>query len=97
MSGTIVFFGRNPAIMALVERQIRAGGHTSEGLLDEAAVEARLRQGGVSLLVLGGGVEDGPRERCRALCRELNLRLLEHFGGPEALSRNITEALIAQG
>jgi hypothetical protein len=95
MSGTIVFFGRNNAIMALVQRQISADGHLSEGFLEEADVGTRLRKGGVSLLVLGGGVEEGPRERCRALCRELNVRLLEHYGGPEALSRNIAEALIA--
>lgn len=90
----IVFFGRNPAIMALVKLHIGAGGHAVEGFLEEAAITTRLRAGEVDLLVLGGGVEDGPRERCRKLCADLGVKLLEHYGGPDQLTRHIRSALV---
>ncbi len=89
----IVFFGRNPAIMALVKHQISALGHSVEGYLDESELDARVRSGPVSLLVLGAGVEREPRMNCRALCAELGIRLIEHEGGPDNLSRNVEAAL----
>jgi hypothetical protein len=89
----IVFFGRNPAIMALVKSQISSLGHVVEGYLEEAEMQARLRKGPVALLILGPGVETGPRMNCRALCRELGILLLEHEGGPDNLIRNVEAAL----
>ena len=89
----ILFFGRNPAIMSLVKLHIGASGHAVEGFLEERAITTRLRAGEVDLLVLGGGVEDGPRERCRRLCADLGVKLLEHFGGPDQLARHIRTAL----
>ncbi len=93
MTAPIIFFGRNPAIMALVKQQISASGHAVEGYLDETELNARLRSGPVALLILGPGVETGPRMNCRALCNELGIRLLEHEGGPDNLSRNVEAAL----
>ena len=92
-TASIVFFGRNPAIMALVKHQISALGHTVEGYLDEDKMNARLRGGPVALLVLGPGVEQQPRMNCRALCAELGIRLIEHEGGPDNLSRTVEAAL----
>ena len=89
----IVFFGRNPAIMALVKHQITSLGHTVEGYLDESGLDMRLRSGPVSLLVLGAGVELESRMKCRALCKELGIRLYEHEGGQDNLSRNVEAAL----
>ncbi len=89
----IVFFGRNPAIMALVKHQIAALGHAVEGYLVESELSERLRGEPVALLVLGAGVEREPRANCHALCKELGIRLLEHEGGPDNLSRNVEAAL----
>ena len=89
----VIFFGRNPAIMALVKHQISSLGHVVEGYLDETALSERLRGGRVALLVLGAGVEREPRANCHALCRELGIRLLEHQGGPDNLIRNVEAAL----
>ena len=90
---TIIFFGRNPAIMALMQQQISALGHTVEGFLDEPEMAARLRARTADLLVLGPGVETEPRMNCRALCTELGIGLLEHEGGPDQLSLSIEVAL----
>jgi len=65
MPGTIVFFGRNPSIMALVKIQMTSSGYPTEGFLEDDALMQRLEAGDVSLLVLGGGVEDGPRDSLR--------------------------------
>lgn len=89
----IVFFGRNPAIMALVKHQISSLGHAVEGYLDESELNTRVRNGPVALLVLGAGVENEPRMNCRALCKELGIRLYEHEGGPDNLIRNVEAAL----
>ena len=89
----VIFFGRNPAIMALVKHQISSLGLVVEGYLDETALSERLRHGQVALLVLGAGVEREPRANCHALCRELGIRLLEHEGGPDNLMRNVEAAL----
>lgn len=89
----IVFFGRNPAIMALVKHQISSLGHAVEGYLDETDLDARMRRGPVALLVLGAGVEHEPRMNFRALCMELGIRLYEHEGGPDNLSRDVEAAL----
>ena len=89
----VVFFGRNPAILALVKHQISALGHPVEGYLDEADLMIRLRGAPVALLVLGPGVETEPRMNCRALCGKLGIRLIEHEGGPDKLSRNVEAAL----
>ena len=89
----IVFFGRNPAILALVKHQLSALGHAFEGYLDENEMNARLRGGPVALLVLGVGVEHEPRMNSRALRMELGIRLYEHEGGPDNLIRNVEAAL----
>lgn len=89
----ILFFGRNPAIMALVKQQISSLGHPIEGYLDETELSARLRSGPVQLLILGPGVEPQARLNCRALSTELGVRLLEHEGGLDTLSRNVAAAL----
>ena len=90
----IVFFGRNPAIMALMKHQIASLGHEVEAFLEEREMVACLREGAVALLILGPGIETEPRMNCRALCRELGVRLLEHQGGPDDLVRGIHAALV---
>lgn len=89
----ILFFGRNPAIMALVKQQISSLGHQVEGYLDETEVSARLRSGPVLRLILGTGVEPRARMNCRALTTELGVLLLEHEGGLGTLSRNVAAVL----
>ncbi|MBK6629279.1 MAG: hypothetical protein IPJ87_03975 [Flavobacteriales bacterium] len=93
MSEPIVYFGRNASIMALVHHQLRSAGHAAEGFMEDAPLMARLEQGPTGLLILGGGVEEGPRQELRAFCASRGIRLLEHFGGPEQLLENVRAAL----
>ncbi len=93
MSGSVVFFGRNASIMALVRNQLVAAGFGAEGYLDDGALLSRLEHGDVALLVVGGGIEDGPRAHLRQLCAAKGIRILEHFGGADQLVENVRNAL----
>jgi hypothetical protein len=93
MDGSIVFFGRNPSIMALVRNQLAGAGYASEGYMDDGALLSRLEHPDVALLVLGGGIEDGPRLQLRDICQRRGIRLLEHYGGPDQLVENVRRAL----
>lgn len=93
MADHIVFFGRNPSIMALVKYQLARAGMQAEGFLDDDALVARLDKGGVSLLVLGGGVEEEARADLRNRCKAQGIKLLEHFGGPDQLLAKVRAAL----
>jgi len=93
-TGPIVFFGRNPSIMALVKNQLAGSGYEAEGFLEDAPLEARLAQGHIALLVLGGGIEDGTRLHLRERCEQLGIRLLEFYGGPETLVESVQNALL---
>lgn len=93
MSDPIVYFGRNPSIMALVHHQLRSAGHVAEGFMEEAPLMARLEQGPTALLILGGGVEEGPRQDLRDFCTSRGIRLLEHYGGPDQLLENVRASL----
>jgi hypothetical protein len=92
-TGSILFFGRNPSIMALVRNQLTGFGYPAEGILEDDALMARLAQGKVALLVIGGGIEDGPRLKLRDHCAAHGIRVLEHFGGPDQLVDNVRRAL----
>ncbi|MBL8009600.1 MAG: hypothetical protein JNJ64_03250 [Flavobacteriales bacterium] len=93
MSEPIVYFGRNASIMALVHHQLRSAGHVAEGFMEDAPLFARLESGPTALLILGGGVEEGPRQELRTFCSARGIRLLEHFGGPDQLLENVRAAL----
>lgn len=85
----VYFFGRNAAMMALVDQQLKAAGIVATGHMDEAALLADLAKGDAKLLVIGGGVEDDARTRLREACAQHNVLVLEHFGGPGQLVENI--------
>lgn len=93
MERGIYYFGRNAAMMALVGQQLKAAGMEAEGFMDEQQLNEKLREGNAKLLVIGGGVEDGPRHRLKALCAEKAVLVLEHFAGPGSLPGNIAEVL----
>lgn len=93
MSDPIVYFGRNPSIMALVHHQLRSAGHAAEGFMEDDQLRARLDGGPTALLIVGGGVEEGPRQALRDLCAARGIRLLEHYGGPDQLIENVRAAL----
>jgi len=90
---SILFFGRNQAMMTLVGQQLQAAGLSAQGFLDEALLLSELDKGNTRLLVIGGGVEDEARERLRDRCKALNILVLEHFGGPTALVDTIGSLL----
>jgi hypothetical protein len=93
MPGRILYFGRNAAMMSLVGQQLSAAGMRAEGYMDEAILELELAKGDTKLLVIGGGVEDGPRARLKGLCAKQGILVLEHSEGPGSLPGNITNAL----
>lgn len=93
MNASVVFLGRNVSIMALVKHQLTSVGHRTEGYLQDDELMVRLEHGNVTLLILGSGVEDGPRNRFRTYCTEKEIPLLEHFGGPDQLIENVRVAL----
>jgi hypothetical protein len=93
MDGTVCYFGRNAAMMALVGNQLKAAGIVAKGFMDEALLMQELDKGRTQLLVLGGGVEDGPRIRLKDQCVQRGILVLEHFGGPGSLPDNISTAL----
>ncbi len=80
-------------MMALVDGQLRVAGIEARGFMDEALLITELEKGKARLLVMGGGVEDAPRERLKDYCSQRNILVLEHFGGPASLPGNITNAL----
>ncbi len=80
-------------MMALVGHQLAVAGLDAEGFMDEQLLEDRLTKGDTKLLVIGGGVEDEPRERLKRICDAHGILVLEHSGGPQSLPGSITEAL----
>ncbi|MBK8341105.1 MAG: hypothetical protein IPK99_14400 [Flavobacteriales bacterium] len=93
MDASVVFLGRNASIMALVKHQLTSVGCSAEGFMRDEELMLRLERGGVTLLILGTGVEDGPRKKFRAYCAEKGIPLLEHSGGPDQLLENVRVAL----
>lgn len=93
MPGTILLFGRNAAMMTLVDRQLSAAGLKSTGFMDEEALKAEIEKGKVRLLVIGGGVEAEPRARMKALCEARGILVYEHSGGPQSLPGHILKVL----
>ncbi|MCB0790275.1 MAG: hypothetical protein H6595_03985 [Flavobacteriales bacterium] len=89
---SVLFFGRNPSMMAIVDLQLKEAGITATGYMDEAELKQAIENGEATMLVIGGGVEKEPRERMKALCAEKNVLVLEHWGGPQNLPENINEA-----
>lgn len=92
-ASTVLFFGRNPAMMRIVDLQLKAAGVEARGYLDEEELKSALDRGDARLLVIGGGVEDGPRARMKAYCEEKGILVLEHSGGPTSLPGHIAQAL----
>lgn len=97
MEARVCYFGRNAAMMALVGQQLKAAGIEARGFMDESALRAALEEGQVRLLVMGGGVEDAPRARMKALCAERGVLVLEHHAGPASLPDTIAQALAPKG
>ena len=93
MERKILYFGRNAAMMALVGQQLTAAGMEAEGFMHEEKLTERLDAGNTKLLVIGGGVEDAPRERLKKICQANGILVLEHFAGPGKLPESISEAL----
>lgn len=96
MDGTVCYFGRNAAMMALVGNQLKAAGIEAKGFMDEAELTAELELGHARMLVMGGGVEDEPRERMKDFCASRGILVLEHFAGPGSLPGTISEVLDQQ-
>ena len=89
----ILFFGRNAAMMSLVDLELSAAKLNAKGFLDEDALLKEIEKGDIRLVVIGGGVEEAPRKRLKAYCSEREIQVLEHFGGPNSLVENIATAL----
>jgi len=80
-------------MMALIDKELSAAGFEATGFLEEELLLAELRKGEVKLLIIGGGVEDEPRERLRKICAGSGIKVHEHFAGPTALVDSVKNAL----
>lgn len=80
-------------MMALIDRELSAAGLNADGFMDEEVLVEELQKGDIGLLIIGGGVEDAPRERLRKLCVSSGIKLHEHFAGPTSLVDSIASAL----
>ena len=89
----VLFFGRNPAMMSIVDLQLKATGIIAQGFIEESKLMAELAKGQTKMLVIGGGVEDEPRARLKFWCTTNNVLILEHSGGPQNLPEEIQDAL----
>lgn len=88
----IYYFGRNPSMMALVDQQLRSAGYDILAFRDEHEL-AKALPGDARLLVIGGGVETGPREELKALCAKHGVLVFENFGGPTSMIENLARML----
>lgn len=89
----IYYFGRNPSMMALVGQQLKSAGYDPLPFRDEHELARALPTGDARLLVIGGGVEEEPREELKALCAKHGVLVFENFGGPTALVENLERML----
>ena len=89
----IYLFGRNPALMTIVDQQLKASGINARGFMEEGELTKALESGEAGMLVIGGGVEPDPRQRVKELCGRLGVLVLEHWGGPQMLPDDIEDAL----
>lgn len=89
----VLFFGRNPAMMSIVDLQLKATGITAKGFIKLSELMAELEQGHAKMLVIGGGVEDAARAQLKTWCAANKVLVLEHSGGPQSLPDEIAGAL----
>ncbi|HRH70243.1 MAG: hypothetical protein JNL43_13190 [Flavobacteriales bacterium] len=89
----IYYFGRNPSMMALVGQQLSSAGYDPLPFRDELELARALPTGDAKLLVIGSGVEDGPRLELKAMCEKYGVLVFENFGGPTSLVENLERLL----
>lgn len=89
----VLYFGRNPAMMSIVDLQLKAAGIEAKGFMDEGELIKALSANPIKMLVIGGGVEADARQRVKDVCAGLGVLVLEHSGGPQHLPENIAGAL----
>jgi len=88
----ILVFGKSPDIMARATAALAAAGHSATPAFTPAEVEARLTQGGITLLAIGGGVPDDERQAAKAAATRAGVTAVDIFG-PQTLVPTVTAAL----
>ncbi|MFD9893142.1 hypothetical protein ACFWY9_27675 [Amycolatopsis sp. NPDC059027] len=83
---TVLLLGRNPRIVTKVVAAISAAGHSAEGMTTDEAALARIAEGDVSALILGGGVEPPSREKLLAAANAKGVTIVQgpHIGDRDA-------------
>ncbi|WP_019635019.1 hypothetical protein [Actinomadura atramentaria] len=74
---SVYVIGRGPQVVDLVVGAVRASGVEAAGAPTDEAALAALADGGVELLVIGGGVEEPSRVRLRADAKERGVTVVE--------------------
>jgi hypothetical protein len=73
------------ALIGQIVPLINAGGVTARGTTDDADAVSMIEAGGVSTLVIGGGVEPASRHRLKASADLKGVRVIEgHASGKDA-------------
>ncbi|GAA4530668.1 hypothetical protein [Amycolatopsis samaneae] len=90
---TVLLLGRDLATATRVAAAISAAGHPAEGVTTDEAALARIAEGDVAALVLGGGVEPPSREKMLAAARAGNITVVQ---GPRLGDRDADEYVRAE-
>jgi DNA-binding response OmpR family regulator len=89
----ILVVGRHPEIMTQVTAALKEDGHhATAALTDEQAMNA-VKETALNLVVIGGGVDIGLRERLRKEIQDRRsaAKIIEHFGPLAALLSKISQ------
>jgi hypothetical protein len=85
----ILVFGKTPALMPGALAALTSAGFAAEGVFDAAAAIARLAEGRIDAVAIGGGVGDDER---RVVLAAATVPVIQIFG-PHNLVRDVTRAL----
>jgi|SRR5215469_5433678 len=83
-SMTVLVVARGERIIDRMISLMDADGITAEGTLDDDDAVSKIEGGGISTLIIGGGVEPPSRERLKAFASRNSVRVIEgELGGTD--------------
>jgi hypothetical protein len=89
----ILVIGRHPEIMSRIVERLRADRHNAIPALSDEDALFEATKPGLDLVIIGGGVDDRLRGQIRAILESSDsaAQLIEHFGDPQGLFRQVSE------
>lgn len=96
MSPAVLILGRHDGMMQQVLSFLgNHGFHKTKGVLTNDAVQKELISNQYQILIIGGGVDADTRAIIRGLIatHQLSIKVIEHYGNPTGLIRQIEGAM----